>query len=134
MNAAARLTLRGRRAAEALMVDTCRITNVTGTVDNPDGSVTKTTETIYEGKCRLQTFDPYERTPQSTEVELTIRRDVLQLPMSATGISTGHKVEYLTSALDPDLPGRTFRITGPARKTHQTMRRMYVEEDTTDGG
>lgn len=112
------------------MVDACTITRVTDTVTNPDGTVTKTTETVYTGKCRIQTYDPYESRPEVADVQVTLRRDVLQIPMSVTGITTGDEVQVTASQLDPDLVGRRWRIAGPSRKTHQTMRRMYIEEDT----
>ena len=127
---AQRLTLRGRRKAESLMVDECAITRVTGTVDNPDGTVTKTTTTVYDGKCRIQTYDPYERKSAVADVETTIRRDVLQIPMSVTGVATGDEVTVTASQLDSDLIGRVWRVAGPSRKTHMTMRRLYIEEVT----
>ena len=49
------LTLRGRLAAEQLMQDACTITRTTGSSTNlQSGAVTKTTSTVYSGKCRVQ--------------------------------------------------------------------------------
>lgn len=128
---ARRLVRRGRRAAESLMVDECTITRVTGATDNPDGTVAKTTATVYSGKCRLQTYDPYERQAPVGEVEVTIRRDVLLLPVSGTeDVTTGHEVTFTSASLDSALVGRIFRVAGPSRKTHQTQRKLYVEEVT----
>lgn len=112
------------------MVDECTISRVTGTVDESDGSVTKTTTTVYSGKCRIQTYDPYEKRSGVADVETTLRRDVLQVPMSVTGLTTGDEVTVTASELDEDLVGRVWRIAGPSRKTHSTMRRMYIEEVT----
>lgn len=128
---AERLVRRGRLLAESLMVDECTITKVTGATDNADGTVTKTTETVYSGKCRLQTYDPYERQAPVGEVEVTIRRDVLLLPVGGTeNVTTGHEVTFTSAALDSSIVDRVFRVAGPSRKTHQTQRKLYVEEVT----
>ena len=120
--------LDGRRAAEELMVDTCRIRRVTGTTTNPDGTVSATYEPVHAGKCRIQTRDPYEQRPEAGEHSFTVVRDILQLPMSVTSVQVGDVVDQVVSALDPDLSGREWRVAGPSRKTHQTMRRFFISE------
>ena len=113
------------------MRDEVRITRVTGAATGADGEVTKTTETVYTGRARLQTYDPYERKVPVADAETTIRRDVLQLPIAGTeDVRTGDRVEFTASTLDSSLVGRVFRVAGPSRKTHQTQRKIYVEEVT----
>lgn len=120
----------GRRQAESLMRDTCRIT-----VKGPDvwdeATLTNTasTVTVYEGKCRL--LYPY-RAPTSAstpgQVE-SVQLARLSLPVSTSvGVREGALVEYLTSASDPDLPGRRFRVSGNAHQSDATARRLPVEE------
>ena len=113
------------------MVDECEITRVTGATTNPDGTVDKPTTDVYFGKCRLQTYDPYERKTPVGESEVTIRRDVLMLPVEGTeDVTTGDRVEFTDASLDVSLIGRVFRVAGPSRKTHQSQRKVYVEEVT----
>lgn len=110
------------------MVDACTIKRPSGTTTNPDGTTETTYAPVYSGKCRIQTNDPYESRPEAGEHVSTVLRDVLQVPMSVTGVQTGDYVTVTASELDPDLVGRVWRVAGPSRKTHQTMRRFYVSE------
>lgn len=122
--------LDGRRAAEELMIDTCRIRRVTGTATDPgSGEVITTYEPVYAGKCRVQTRDPYEQRPEAGEHAFTVVRDILQLPMSVVGVQVNDVVDQVVSQLDPDLADRTWRVAGPSRKTHQTMRRFFITEN-----
>jgi len=125
---AAAVTLRGRRMAEAQMVDACTIKRPTGTTTDADGKAHTTFSPVYSGKCRIQTNDPYESRPEVGEHVSTVLRDVLQVPMSVVGVQAGDVVVVTASALDPDLVGREWRVAGPSRKTHQTMRRFYIAE------
>jgi hypothetical protein len=120
--------LDGRAAAESLMVDSCRVRRVTGTTTLPDGTTETAYEDVYAGKCRIQTNDPYESRPEAGEHSFTVLRDILQVPMSVVGVRVDDVVDSVVSALDPDLAGRTWRVAGPSRKTHQTMRRFYIAE------
>ncbi|PSK96696.1 hypothetical protein CLV30_12578 [Haloactinopolyspora alba] len=128
MGTAERVLRRGRRRAEALMIDTCRVRRVTGTVTNPDGTTSTTYNEIYAGACRIQTSDPYESRPEAGEYSFTVVRSVLQVPMSVTGIEVGDIVDVTASQLDPDLIGRVWRVAGPSTKSHQTMRRYFITE------
>jgi hypothetical protein len=129
---AARLVRRGRRLAATLMVDAGTLKRVNPqsewTTDPTTGVVTPTNATIYTGKGRIQTNDPYESRPEAAEHVTVTARDVLQLPMSVLGVKVGDVWTTTESELDPDQVGRVWRIVGPSRKTHQTMRRFYVEE------
>lgn len=112
------------------MIDTCRIRRVTGRATDPNsGEVTATYEPVYAGKCRIQTNDPYEQRPQAGEHSFTVVRDILQVPMSVTGVRVGDVVDQVVSRLDPDLADRTWRVAGTSRKTHQTMRRFFITEN-----
>lgn len=123
--------LRGRAAAEALMVDTCTIRRklapVTSTVD---ATVTWTYATIYSGKCRFQQQAADARTEDAAEAFVRLLRLELQLPMAVTGIRALDEVTCDTSALDPDLPGRVLLVRDLAHKTHATARRIRLEERT----
>jgi len=127
-------TLAGRVAAERLMVDTVTITRVTGGTSDPETGIhTQTTATIYTGKCRVQQR-PIARPGSRSDVgeASVVQVDFsLQLPMSVTGVQVEDIATITASALDPDLPGRAFRVASQATKTHATMRRFELVEVTS---
>jgi hypothetical protein len=120
----------GRRQAEALMRDTCKITAAGPNVWN-EATLTYTPSkvTLYEGKCRM--LAPYRApttasTPGQVEAVQLAR---LSLPVATSvGVREGHDVEYLTSASDPDMVGRVFKVVGGAHQSDATARRVPVEE------
>ncbi|TDE02838.1 DUF6093 family protein [Jiangella asiatica] len=137
MGRAERVLMRGRRRAEALMIDSCRIRRPTGRTTGPDGVVTTTYDLIYplpgaqppvDGRCRIQTNDPYEQRPEAGEHSFTVVRDILQLPMAVVVVRVDDVVDQVVSEMDPALAGRIWRVAAPSRKTHQTMRRFYIAE------
>jgi hypothetical protein len=92
-------TLRGRLAAEALMVDACTIQRVTGSSTNDTtGVVTPTYSTIYTGKCRVQQPFRSRNPTTSAEARCGLQRLVLQVPMSVTGIASDDLVTITASA------------------------------------
>ena len=120
--------VRGRRAAEALMVDTCTIRRPTGTGSDDDGNVVVTYQPVYTGKCRVQ--QPNAQAAQQDvgeDYQLLLRLEV-HLPMSVVGVETGDEVQVTASQLDPDLPGRVFLVRDLAHKSHATARRVGVTE------
>jgi len=124
---------RGRAMAEAGMTTTCTITRVTGETTNPVTAViTPTTVTVYSGKCRMQqrSVDPSQEQPGQAFVRLVPFE--LQLPVTtSTGIRAEDLVTVTASEHDPDLVGRTFRVTGLAHKEEATARRIRCEEVTS---
>jgi hypothetical protein len=127
------ITLAGRAAAEALMVDTCTIgTLEAATFDSGTGTFTPgTIDPVYTGKCRVQVVDSLNaQEPRVGERQLTIQQLVLSVPTAAAGIEVGQVVELLTAALDPELVGRRFRVVGTHAKSHATARRLQCEEVT----
>lgn len=124
---------RGRAAALAGMVDACAITRVTGHTTDPDTGVqTPTTETVYEGACRVQQHSPGGARPADVgeAYQLLLRLEV-QLPVSATGIEVSDTVTITAAAHDTDLVGRAFRVRELMHKTHLSARRIGVEEVTS---
>jgi hypothetical protein len=125
-------TLRGRLAAEALMVDTCTVQRQTGsTTNDTTGVVTPTYSTIYTGKCRVQQRVPVSKPADVGQAHVWLQRLELQVPMSVTGIASDDLVTITDSLLDADLVGRTFRVRELGHKTHMTARRVQLEEATS---
>lgn len=123
---------RGRVAAQALMVDACTITRVTGeTTDGDTGVVTPTTVTVYIGQCRVQQSqlgaDSVGVDPGEVAVRLVAFE--VQLPVAGTdGLRRNDRVTVTAAAHDADLVGREFALVGLAHKTHATSRRIQVQE------
>jgi hypothetical protein len=131
MTAAIRLVERGRRAAEALMVDACVIRPVVGNVTDPaTGQVTTSYGApVYQGKCKIQRLrGAFPSTPDAGEHRWTVAPLELHLPVAGTAaIETGHIVE-ITAAVDPENVGRRFRVRSGDRKSLQTAIRFQLEE------
>lgn len=132
--AVAALLARGRRAAEALMVDQCAIRRRTGESTDPvSGVVTPTYATIYAGRCRVQQpgtgAQAREESP-GEQYALLLRLEV-HVPMSVTGIEADDEVVITASEHDPDLVGRVMIVRDLAHKSHATARRLGVQERTS---
>lgn len=122
---------RGRRSAERGMTDTWLITRATTGTTAPNGVVTRTPATIYNGPGRMQQSpaggNGTENTIAAAEVRTTVL--VLQLPVATSGdVQVGDVAQLAASGNDPARVGRTYTITGMPGKTDATARRFAVEE------
>lgn len=125
------VTLAGRAAAEALMVDACTVAR--GSVDpvtDPDtGVVTYPTgPAFYAGRCRVQLPNVAEREVDAGEREWTEQAALVMVPMGVTGVRVGDVVTVTRSVLDPDLVGRRYVVAGLMHKTFATARRLRCTE------
>ena len=131
---AASTMLRGRRAAEGLMVDTCTVTRLNpGSTTDGVGNVIKTFTTIYTGKCKIQrTQRPANARPTSVgEAEEFLTRLELHVPTSVTAIASDDIVTVTASAYDAALVGRVFHVRALAHKSFATAHRFGIEEVTS---
>lgn len=121
--------LRGRRKAEALMVDSVTISRVTGTsTDEDTGKVVPVLEPVYTGRAKLQSYEGYEAEKNVAGAALTVQRMSVHLPVGAYRVNVGDIVEFTASPLDPMLTGRKFRATQEAPfKTFATAYRIFVD-------
>jgi hypothetical protein len=126
-------TLRGRRRAEAQMLDACTIRPITGHGPaDPDTGVVPTLygAAVYTGKCKIQTQKPFPSTPDAGEHLWTVGPLYLHLPVvGSENVATGHEVQ-ITASVDPANTGRIFRVKSGDRKTYATAYRPLVEEVT----
>ncbi|MDQ0679080.1 hypothetical protein QFZ30_002462 [Arthrobacter pascens] len=129
---AADAVLAGRREAEALMVDTCRITSVGTPVTDPDtGNVTTPRTTVYEGKCKVQSKDSAVSSPEAGGATFTVVSRQVHIPANAAEILDGHEVEILTSLLNSFTVGKVYRVDGFTPDTYDTAYRIPVKEITS---
>ena len=123
---------RGRAAAERLMVDTVVVDRQTGTVRNETTGALEPvySDPLYEGKARVQQQRTVsEEDTGAGRIVTTLQRE-LQMPITVTGLKVDDRVR-VTASVDPDLAGRTFRVSSLFGKTHATARRVAVEEVTS---
>lgn len=121
--------MRGRRKAEALMLDKITIRRVTGeTTDRETGKVVPVYTDMYTGKAKMQSYEGYEQETHTAGTSVTVQRLSCHLPVGAYRINVGDIVEITASQLDPQLVGRKFRITQEAPfKTFATAYRVFID-------
>lgn len=121
--------LRGRAAAEALMVDSVLVERRTGETTDPDtGEVTPTWTTVYTGRCKFAQAAASGSPENVGEATVMVSELMLHLPITATGVTADDRATAVTAALDPDLAGRVFTIRAPMHKTYATARRLPLQE------
>jgi hypothetical protein len=134
--------MRGRRAAEKLMVDQCKVTRIRRgddgqpitTIDD-DGVVTEVRDTIYgpgvephRGKAKRQANEAQEQNPEAGGSTFTIQRYRVDFPAESFRPEVGDDVEWTSCPLDAGRVGSHDRITGLFGKTFATALRVSVEE------
>jgi len=124
--------MRGRRAAEALMVDQCtiRAESTEVTTDPDTGVVTPVPgEVVYAGKCKLQQMRAaLPSNPEGGEHRWTMGPLELHLPVEGSATVKTDCVVEVTASIDPNNVGRRFRVRSGDRKTFATAIRFQVEE------
>lgn len=128
---ASSVTLRGRTAADARMVDACTIAHPGGdpTFDADTGEYTDGTPTVYyTGKCEVQISDGLNaRETEAGGTELTLTRLTVKVPISVEGVVVNDIVTITASELDPDLVDQQYRVLAGMAKSFATARRLQVE-------
>jgi hypothetical protein len=129
---AAELLLRGRRAAEEKMVDSCTIRRP-GTLitDRSTGKVTKTSTVIYSGKCEVQSKNTSTANPESGEHSFTIVSRQVKIPANAADIHDGDVVTLDTSLLNAFVAGKEYVVDGFTPDSYDTAARLPVKEITS---
>lgn len=126
---------RGRQLAESLMTDQCRVTHMGKPVTDPEtGLVEPAANTVYEGKCKVQTSGGLaaENTEGGIVEALGAVTPVWSMYVhflyGTTGLLPGDVCE-ITEADDPNLKGRKLRLLNmQSEKTHSTACRWNVKE------
>lgn len=123
--------LEGRRMAESLMVDACIITRRTGELvtDPETGAVTNTTETVYEGKCKVQSKDSATSNPEAGGAVFTVVSRQVHIPANAALVLDDDVVEITASAVNSFTVGKQYRVEGFTPDTFDTAFRLPVKEN-----
>lgn len=108
--------------AESLMVTPCVVARPTGvTADPVTGADVETSETVYDGYCKIQGRNNQVQTAESGLSTVAFQHLEVHLPVSSGPYRRGDVV---------DASGRRFRVLGVPGKTWQTAHRLPVEELT----
>lgn len=116
------------------MTDACVIRKpATGSVfDTVTGEYADTLGAlVYEGPCRVQVPEVGEREPVAGEQVFSLRVAIVSVPIDVTAAVPGDVVTITSSAMDPALPGVTYRVLVSDHKTSMTARRLRCEEKTS---
>lgn len=131
---AIRAELPGMRAqAEALMVDSCTITQPGSGApvfdENTGKYVDPAPVTVYTGKCRVQVPNVAENLTDSGERAWTVQDALVMLPVDGSeGALVGHTVTITAASLDAQLVGKRYTVTAAHHKTFATARRLRCKE------
>jgi hypothetical protein len=127
------LLLRGRAAAEALMIDTCAITRRSGPLatDPVTGKATAASTPIYSGKCKVQSKDSATSTPEAGEHSFTIVSRQVHIPANAADIKDGDLITITASALNAFTVGKKYVVEGFTPDSFDTAARLPVREMTS---
>lgn len=122
----------GRAAAERLMVDAARVYRLTGVevVDPATHAVVAERALVYEGKCKVQTWEGYESTPKGGGHEFTIQRYQVHFPVGSFQPEVGMIVVITETTFDPLLLGREYYVKALLHKSAATAYRLGISEDT----
>jgi hypothetical protein len=122
-----------RRQAESMMIDAgeLRGPDIQGPIGS-DGEYTVIPgELKYSGKARAQTTDALGNDNEAGDRLVMVTRFRVDLPMSAPQAAVDDVFTFTSSALDPQLVGKRFRVTSLTQKSFMTARRLAVEEVQT---
>ena len=116
------------------MLDSCKITRVAGEPGpvDPDTGLREPapTLTVYEGRCKVQTYEAHESTPEVGDHVYTVQRYYVHIPVTAPPVEVDDIVTITAAVADPALAGRRYRVAGLLHKTAATARRLLVDEVT----
>jgi len=121
--------LRGRAAAESLMVDTCTITRPGVPVTDPDtGVVTNTSAPVYTGKCKVQSKDSATSSPDAGGHSFVVVSRQVHIPANGADVRDGDVVTITASLLNSFTVGNVYRVEGFTPDSFDTAARLPVKE------
>lgn len=122
--------------AEALMVDTIRVTTPGSNVWDPaTGTYTPgPAVTRYEGRARIRNGNPAPQEADAGETMWAKDLAVISVPVSVDLIDDGMDVEVVAvGAGSASMVGRHYTVQAPHEQTYSTARRFACQVVTHDG-
>ncbi|WP_314325443.1 DUF6093 family protein [Paenarthrobacter ilicis] len=120
----------GRRSAEKRMPDACTVVRPRPkpTTDSETGKVTRPSDEVYSGKCRLQQSLAQSTTKEAAELVVTEQVIRWDTPVGSGPFRIGDVVTITAAELDGQLVGRTYRVEQLFNKSQATAQRCRVVE------
>lgn len=115
-----------REHAESLMRDACTVQRPGDVIDRVTGVAQMTT--VYDGRCKVQTYEGYEQNPVAGGHQFTVQRYRVDLPVGAFLPEVGDVVTITAAERDQHLVGKDYRVSAPFNKTLATAYRCFVDE------
>lgn len=114
----------GRAAAERLMMQ--RVVVRRKTAVRVDGLDSFTQTVVFEGKCRVQTYEPQESKREAAGAPVVEQRYMLHLPVSSIGQVQVGDIATIEGRQRP------LRVASMLEKTFQTAMRCGCDELTSE--
>lgn len=121
---------RGRVNAEQLMTDSLHLEHPTGNTIRVDGKTVPEMVTVWSGRGKVQSQQPYPSQPEVGGGTLTLAVFEVHIPVSADVAPLVDDVFVVDESRDRALQGSRFRVRVDPSKTWRTARRYNVEELT----
>lgn len=129
----------GRVAAEARMLDSCRITRIVGKTFNDDNGqyeddvlqVYPADDTLDAGRCEFSGLGGASGVtdPVAGGYEFTLQDCTLKLPVvGSEGVHLDDTVTCVSAAFDAELVGRTWTVKALFHRSQATSRRLVITE------
>lgn len=122
----------GRADAESLMLDDCTITRVDATAPfttDANGVDHPTLVTVYSGKCKVQTLQAQETTPEVGGRLFTVQRARLDVPVGGYAPQVGDVATLTSGTFDEYLFNRKLRVVALLHKSMATAYRLGVTDE-----
>ena len=118
-----------RDQAESLMQDTCTVHRPGAPVTDPEtGVVSPSLTLVYTGPCKVQQTISQASNPVAGGHQFTVQDVRWDTPVTAGPFAVDDVVTMTSSALDPQLAGRVFRVIETFHKSGATAQRTRVSE------
>lgn len=109
------------------MLDSVTVSRITGPVNELTGVAPRST--VYTGKCKVQTFEAYEQTPEAGGHGYTIQRYYLHIPVGSYAPAVGDLATVSSATLDANLAGTELRVVALLHKSQATAYRLAVTNE-----
>lgn len=119
-------TMAGRAEAEALMLTGVVVSRPGTPFTDADGVVVTPLAEVFAGFCKVQTTVAQAASPVAGGHSFTVENLQLHFPVSSS-LRVDDVAVVVSSVMDPDLVGLSFRIVEAARGTYRTADRWNVE-------
>ena len=97
--------------------------------DEETGTYTDPLLTVYEGRCKVQTFQAFEAEPDAGGAHRVVQRYYLHVPVGTGPYKPGDRATITASTANPLLVGNVYVVAAAHEKDWQTAQRLLVDHD-----